>query len=58
MPYGCYGRISARSDLALKVFTDVDAGVMDLEYRGKFVVILLNFGKNILRLKYVIRLRN
>ena len=35
LPPGCYGRIAARSGLALKKFIDVGAGVIDADYRGE-----------------------
>jgi len=35
VPAGCYGRIAARSGLAVKKGIDVGAGVVDEDYRGE-----------------------
>ena len=40
---GCYGRIAPLSGLALKKFIDIEAGVIDANYRGEVGVILFNF---------------
>ena len=45
VPDGTYGRIAPRSGLALKHGIDVLAGVVDGDYRGEIVVILLNTGR-------------
>ena len=45
LPDGCYGRIAPRSGLAYKHFLDVFGGVIDRDYRGNIVIILVNFGK-------------
>ena len=50
-PYGCYGRIAARSGLTLTNFIDVGAGVIDPDYRGNVCVILFNFGNDIFEIK-------
>nr|CUU99197.1 hypothetical transcript [Hymenolepis microstoma] len=44
LPPGCYGRIAPRSGLCLKYGIDVGAGVIDQDYRGNIMVVLLNFG--------------
>ena len=41
-PKGCYGRIAPRSDLDVKKYIDVGAGVIDLEYRGEVGVVLFH----------------
>ena len=42
LPFGTYGRISARSGLAAKNFIDIGGGVVDQGYRGPIGVILFN----------------
>lgn len=44
VPSGTYGRVAPRSGLARKHGIDVLAGVVDEDYRGKLMVILLNTG--------------
>lgn len=44
IPEGYYGRIAARSGLAVKKFIDVGAGVIDSDYRGIVHILLFNFG--------------
>ena len=41
-PLGTYARIAPRSGLAIRNFSDVGAGVVDLDYRGKIKVVLFN----------------
>ena len=43
-PAGLYARIAPRSRLALKIFIDVGAGVVDIDYRGEVGVVLFNHG--------------
>ena len=43
-PTGLYARIAPRSELALKRFIDVGAGVVDHDYRGEVGVVLFNHG--------------
>ena len=43
-PAGLYACIAPRSELALKKFIDVGAGVVDADYRGEVGVVLFNHG--------------
>ena len=45
IPHGYYGRIAPRSGLALKKGIDVLGGVIDEDYRGELLVILVNLGQ-------------
>ncbi|KAG6479275.1 hypothetical protein ZIOFF_062738 [Zingiber officinale] len=42
IPWGTYGRIAARSSIALKLGIDIGAGVIDSDYRGEIFVLLFN----------------
>ncbi len=44
IPDGCYGRIAPRSGLAARHGIDTLAGVVDSDYRGEIMCILINFG--------------
>ena len=44
IPTGYYGRVAARSGLALKHSIDIGAGVIDEDYRGNVGVIMFNHG--------------
>ena len=44
VPYGTYGRIAPRSSLAKKGLM-VNAGVIDWDYRGEILILLVNLGK-------------
>ena len=44
IPDGCYGRIAPRSGLAIRHGIDTLAGVVDSDYRGEIVCILINLG--------------
>lgn len=44
IPDGCYGRIAPRSGLAMKHGIDTLAGIVDSDYRGEIVCILINLG--------------
>ena len=45
IPDGCYGRIAPRSGLAISHGIDTLAGVVDSDYRGELVCILINLGE-------------
>lgn len=45
VPSGFYGRMAPRSGLALKSGIDVLAGVIDADYRGEVICLLVNFGE-------------
>lgn len=45
IPDGCYGRIAPRSGLAIRHGIDTLAGVVDSDYRGELVCILINLGE-------------
>lgn len=46
MPDNCYGRIAARSGIALNNFIDVGGGVLDADYRGPVGIIVVNHGSS------------
>ncbi len=45
IPQGYYGRIAPRSGLAVKFGVDTLAGVVDSDYRGELIVVLMNNGE-------------
>ena len=45
VPVGFYGRVAPRSGLALRHGLDVLAGVIDSDYRGEVVCVLVNHGE-------------
>lgn len=45
IPNNHYGRIAPRSGLALKKGIDVLAGVIDSDYRGELICLLINLGE-------------
>lgn len=45
IPLGFYGRIAPRSGLAVKQGIDVLAGVIDSDYRGEIICVLINHGE-------------
>lgn len=53
IPIGLYGRVAPRSGLAYKHGIDVLAGVIDSDYRGEIMVILINHGKESITLPIV-----
>lgn len=51
LPAGCYGRVAPRSGLAAKHCIDVGAGVVDSDYRGNVMVLLINSGSEAFHVK-------
>lgn len=45
IPTGFYGRTAPRSGLAFNRGVDVLAGVIDADYRGEIICLLINFGE-------------
>lgn len=45
IPVGYYGRVAPRSGLAMERGIDVLAGVIDSDYRGEIVCLLVNLGE-------------
>lgn len=45
IPQGFYGRVAPRSGLALKMGIDVLAGVIDADYRGEIICLIINLGE-------------
>ena len=45
IPVGYYGRVAPRSGLAMERGIDVMAGVIDSDYRGEIVCVLVNLGE-------------
>ena len=50
IPAGYYGRIAPRSGLALERGIDVMGGVIDSDYRGEIICVLINLGEKSLTL--------
>jgi dUTP pyrophosphatase len=46
IPEGYYGRVAPKSGLASKAGLDVLAGVIDSDYRGEIIVLLVNLGQS------------
>lgn len=46
IPENTYGRIAPRSGLAFKSGIDVLAGVIDADYRGELICVLINHGND------------
>lgn len=51
IPAGYYGRVAPRSGLALDRGIDVMAGVIDSDYRGEIICVLVNLGKESVQLE-------
>ena len=49
IPPGFYGRVAPRSGLAVRHGIDVMAGVIDADYRGEILVLLINLGSEPVR---------
>lgn len=50
IPDGYYGRVASRSGLAAKYGINVLAGVIDSDYRGEIICLLVNLGQESLSL--------
>lgn len=51
IPAGYYGRVAPRSGLAVKHGIDVLAGVVDSDYRGEIICVLINLGEEAVHLE-------
>ena len=51
IPFGSYGRIAPRSGMAVKLGIDVLAGVIDSDYRGEIICLLINHGNKLASIK-------
>jgi dUTP pyrophosphatase len=51
VPESFYGRVAPRSGLALRAGIDVLAGVVDSDYRGELICILINLGEDSFSIK-------
>jgi dUTP pyrophosphatase len=51
IPVGFYGRVAPRSSLAVKYGLDVLAGVIDSDYRGEIICVLVNHGEEPIHLE-------
>jgi dUTP pyrophosphatase len=51
VPLGFYGRVAPRSGLAVEYGVDVLAGVIDSDYRGEIICVLINHGKETIHLE-------
>ncbi len=50
IPASLYGRVAPRSGLAVKKGIDVMAGIIDSDYRGEILVVLINLGKDTVKI--------
>jgi dUTP pyrophosphatase len=51
IPLGFYGRVAPRSGLAVEFGVDVLAGVIDSDYRGEIICVLINHSKETIHLE-------
>jgi dUTP pyrophosphatase len=51
IPRGYYGRVAPRSGLATEHGVNVLAGVIDSDYRGEIICVLINHGREIVHLE-------
>lgn len=51
IPPGYYGRVAPRSGLAAEHGVNVLAGVIDSDYRGEIICVLINHGREIVHLE-------
>ena len=51
IPVGYYGRVAPRSGLAVRHGIDVLAGVIDSDYRGELIILLINLGSEPVSIK-------
>jgi dUTP pyrophosphatase len=51
IPEGFYGRVAPRSSLAVEHGLDVLAGVIDNDYRGEIICVLINHGEDPIHLE-------
>jgi dUTP pyrophosphatase len=46
LPDGCYGRLAPRSGLAWKHYIQIEAGVIDADFRGNVTILMLNLSES------------
>lgn len=51
IPSGSYGKIAPRSGLAMKYGIDTLAGIIDSDYRGEIICVLINLGQEEFRIE-------
>lgn len=51
IPRGYYGRVAPRSGLAAEYGINVLAGIIDSDYRGEIICVLINHGREIVHLE-------
>ncbi|KAG6536628.1 hypothetical protein ZIOFF_001686 [Zingiber officinale] len=50
IPWGAYGRIAARSSVALKLGLDIGARVIDCDYRGEIKILVFNHSDKVIHI--------